>query len=95
MIYLPPEIWIKIFKIYDEIRIERKKREFQEIHLFFNFQSHITFLDYMYSYEDFNSYWTPVSEEYKKFDSLDYIDRIGCKYHRYHCNCLLNLSASA
>ena len=88
MIYLPPEIWVKIFKIYDEIRIEKKKQQFREIHLFFDFQSYITFLDYMYSYEDLNSYWTPVSEEYKKFDSTNYIDRIGCKYHRYKCKCL-------
>ena len=49
----------------------------------------------MYSYEDFNSYWTLVSEEYKKFDYLDYMDRIGCKYYRYHCKCLLNLRAFA
>ena len=38
---------------------------------------------------------TPKNCNFKKFDYLDYMDRIGCKYHRYNYKCLLNLRAFA
>lgn len=89
MIYLPPEIWLKIFKIYDNMRIKEKKDKFKEIHKHFTFESTImTFLEYSYFYTDINSYWTPVQKDYRNIDKLISIKRLGCKKHRFECNCL-------
>ena len=70
MIYLPPEIWIKIIRIADAMKIYEKKKKFKLIHQDIYFDSKLmSFLEYNYDYNFTNFPKTPVALEYKKFDT--------------------------
>lgn len=70
MIYLPPEIWIKIIRIAEVMKIYEKKIKFELIHKDIYFESKLmSFLEYNYDYNFINFPKTPVALEYKKFDT--------------------------
>jgi len=70
MIYLPPEIWIKIIRIAEVRKIYEKKIKFELIHKDIYFDSKLmSFLEYNYDYNFINFPKTPVSLEYKSFDT--------------------------
>ena len=95
-VYLPTEIWEKIFSIADRMMIEEKKQKFREIHEYFDYEKgeqlqQITFLEYNYNYGSFiKLFWTPVINDYRMFDGLGEIGYIrkGCREHRHNCICV-------
>ena len=70
MIYLPPEIWIKIIRIAEAMKVYEKKIKFELIHKDIYFESNLmSFLEYNYDYNFTKFPKTPVAIEYKKFDT--------------------------
>jgi len=77
-VYLPIEIWEKIISIADRMMIEEKKQKFSDIHEYFDYEKGeqlqpISFLEYIYNYGFIRLYWTPVINDYRKFDGLEEI----------------------
>jgi hypothetical protein len=70
MIYLPPEIWIKIISMANHMMVIEKKLKFGLIHKDIYFETNMmSFLEYNYDYNFTKFPKTPVALEYKKFDT--------------------------